>query len=249
MSGLLELRTVGELEPDVPPGTSRFSSAGVPSATMPAVVEHRDPMREPVGLLEVLGRQEDRDPARDEVADRPAHIVRRLRGSSPAVGSSRKMIRGLPTRVIARSSLRCIPPDSVETGLPAASRQVELVEQLCGPTPALASPEVAQVGHQEQVLLAGEEPVDGRELAGDADRGTDAVRVAGQVVARRPRRRQRPGRAASTGCGPWWSCRRRSGPSRAKTVPSRDVEVDAVENELLAERLAQTASREWRGRL
>lgn len=31
------------------------------------------------------------------------HIVRRLRGSSPVVGSSRKMIRGLPTSVIARS--------------------------------------------------------------------------------------------------------------------------------------------------
>ena len=32
------------------------------------------------------------------------HMVRRLRGSSPVVGSSRKIKRGVPTRVIARSS-------------------------------------------------------------------------------------------------------------------------------------------------
>ena len=39
------------------------------------------------------------------------HMVRLLRGSSPAVGSSRKMILGLPTSVMARSSLRRMPPE------------------------------------------------------------------------------------------------------------------------------------------
>ncbi|WP_449290104.1 hypothetical protein [Nonomuraea zeae] len=39
------------------------------------------------------------------------HIVRRLRGSSPVVGSSRKMICGSPTSVMARSSLRRMPPE------------------------------------------------------------------------------------------------------------------------------------------
>src|SRR5207247_1110917 len=37
-----------------------------------------------------------------------------------------------------------------------------------------------------QVLLAGEQVVDGRELAGDADRGADRVGVAGEVVAGDP---------------------------------------------------------------
>ena len=48
----------------------------------------------------------------------------------------------------------------------------------------------------------------------------DRVGLAGDVVARRrgPRRRRR--RSASRGCGPSSSCRRRSGPSSAKTVPS-----------------------------
>jgi hypothetical protein len=40
-----------------------------------------------------------------------SHIVRRLRGSSPVVGSSRKMISGLPTSVMARSSFRRMPPE------------------------------------------------------------------------------------------------------------------------------------------
>ena len=48
-------------------------------------------------------------------------MARRLRGSKPVVGSSRKMIRGSLTRVIARSSLRCMPPEEVATSLPAAS--------------------------------------------------------------------------------------------------------------------------------
>jgi len=39
------------------------------------------------------------------------HMVRRLRGSRPAVGSSRKMMRGAPTRVIARSRRRRMPPE------------------------------------------------------------------------------------------------------------------------------------------
>ena len=39
------------------------------------------------------------------------HIVRRLRGSRPVVGSSRKTICGSPMRVMARSSRRRMPPE------------------------------------------------------------------------------------------------------------------------------------------
>ena len=49
-----------------------------------------------------------------------------------------------------------------------------------GPRPLA---EVPQVGHQLQVLLAGEELVDRRELAGDADDRADRVGLAGDVVA------------------------------------------------------------------
>ena len=40
-----------------------------------------------------------------------SHIVCRLRGSSPVVGSSRKITCGSPTSVIARSSRRRMPPE------------------------------------------------------------------------------------------------------------------------------------------
>jgi hypothetical protein len=49
------------------------------------------------------------------------HMVRRLRGSSPVVGSSRKITRGLATSVMARSSRRFMPPEYVDAGRPAAS--------------------------------------------------------------------------------------------------------------------------------
>ena len=117
--------------------------------------------------------------------------------------------------------------------------QVELLEQLGGPPPALRSAEVAQVRHEEQVLLAGEQVVDRRELAGDADRG--AHRVGVPRAGRGPRRATSPPSAAISVdriCtvvvlpAPL-------GPSRAKIVPSATSQVDAVEHDLVAEGLAQ----------
>ncbi len=56
-----------------PPDTILFSSSAVPSATRIAVVEDGDPMRELVGLVEVLCRQEDRHAIGDEIADGVPH--------------------------------------------------------------------------------------------------------------------------------------------------------------------------------
>jgi hypothetical protein len=60
--------------------------------------------------------------------------------------------------------------------------QVEPLQQRGGAPPALAPVQVVQVGHQAQVLLAGEQLVHRRELAGDADRRADRVGLPGQVV-------------------------------------------------------------------
>src|SRR5690348_14621302 len=49
------------------------------------------------------------------------HTSMRASGSSPVVGSSRKRIGGVPTRLMARSSLRRIPPEYVDTRRLAAS--------------------------------------------------------------------------------------------------------------------------------
>jgi hypothetical protein len=116
------------------------------------------------------------------------HMVRRLRGSRPVVGSSRKMMRG-----------------------------------------SLA--QVAQVGHHEQVLLAGEQVVHRGELAGDADRGPDRVRVGpdqgGQDV-------HGGGLAGAVGA------------EQREDRSLGNLQVDAVQHQLVAERLAQPGRRDRR---
>ncbi|APY90428.1 hypothetical protein A7J05_36500 [Streptomyces alfalfae] len=73
----------------------------------PRVVQDGDAVGELVGFFQVLGGEEDGDAAGD-------HMVWRLRGGGgggPVVGSSRKMMRGSPTRVMAMSRRRFLPPE------------------------------------------------------------------------------------------------------------------------------------------
>ena len=155
-----------------------------------AVVEQRDLVRELIGLLQVLRGQEDGDPVGDQLAHDLPH-------------------RPPPARVDARwSARRGTRSGGCRSGSwpgPAAAscrrsrcgharrpgRQLEAVEQVGDPAPALVAPEVVQGGHELEVLLAGQEVVDRRELAGDADlrRGCPPDRSAGRGRPRRPRRR------------------------------------------------------------
>ena len=60
---------LGELEPDVAAGDAPLELVGGALGDDPAVVEHRDPVGELVGLVEVLGGEEDRHAVGDELAD------------------------------------------------------------------------------------------------------------------------------------------------------------------------------------
>jgi hypothetical protein len=75
-----------------------------------AVVQQRDPVGELVRLLQVLVVRKIVTPPATR-SRMICHTVRRLRGSRPVVGSSRKTIRGSPTRPMARSSRRRMPPE------------------------------------------------------------------------------------------------------------------------------------------
>ena len=79
-----------------------------------------------------------------------------------------------------------MPPEYVIAIFLPRLDQVELLEQLVRPAPALGPAEVVQVGHHDQVLPAGEQAVDRGELAGDADRGAHLLRVPVQIVAGHP---------------------------------------------------------------
>jgi len=83
---------------------------------------------------------------------------------------------------VADQGHREVEPPTHATGVGHGSllgcvNQVELVEQLGCAASANASIEVVQVRHQDQVLLAGQEVIDRRELTGDTDCGADQVRL------------------------------------------------------------------------
>ena len=93
-----------------PPGMRRLSSSGVPSAT--SLPWSRTAIRSASWSASSrywVVRKMVTPPATN--SRMICHMERRLRGSRPVVGSSRKMTRGWPTRVIARSSRRRIPPE------------------------------------------------------------------------------------------------------------------------------------------
>mmetsp|Transcript_17066 Transcript_17066/g.47941 ORF Transcript_17066/g.47941 Transcript_17066/m.47941 type:complete len:222 (-) Transcript_17066:201-866(-) len=54
-----------------------------------------------------------------------SQIVRRLYGSIPAVGSSRKTTSGFPSKAMAMHTFRFMPPEYVFTGLSASSGDVK----------------------------------------------------------------------------------------------------------------------------
>ena len=76
----------------------------------PPVVDHDDLLGQPVGLFEVLRREQDRGaPADQGLDDVPERW--RLWGSRPVVGSSRKSTGGRATSAAARSRRRRMPPE------------------------------------------------------------------------------------------------------------------------------------------
>ena len=76
----------------------------------PAAVKDRDPVGKLVGLVQILGGQEDRDAAGDQVADAVPH-----RAAAARIQAGRGLVEedhlGEPTSVIARSSRRRMPPE------------------------------------------------------------------------------------------------------------------------------------------
>ena len=96
-----------------------------------------------------------------------SHMSVRLLGSSPVVGSSKKMMGASPTRLMAMSSRRRIPPEKVSRRRSAASLRSNLSSRSAAVCRGIG--DVAQLAHQHQVLPGGEHVVDRGELSGQAD--------------------------------------------------------------------------------
>ena len=160
-----------------------------------AVVDHRDPVGEPVGLVEVLGREQHRRPLGDPPFDRlpePDPAARVEPGGRLVEEDHRR------PRDQRRGEVEP-PPHPARVGAdqpPARLGEVEALQQLGGARLRFALRQVVELADHLQVLEPGQVFVDRRVLAGEADPLPQQRRFARHVDARRPGRcRRRRGAA------------------------------------------------------
>ena len=177
-----------------------------------------------------------------------AHIVCRERGSRPVVGSSRKMIRGSPTSVIARSSRRRMPPLVGGGGARRAAStnpncsSSSSARRRASPRPRwFRSPIRIRFSRPVSRLSTAENwpvtPIAERTESGLARRGRARRRAA-------PRRRRR---AASRGSATIVVLPAPFGSEQRVDCFLGDGEVDSVEDDDGRRGLAQALKRRWRG--
>ena len=176
----LERGPIGELQQDVPAGDPSLQLGRRTDGHDAVLVEHRDPIGELVGLVQVLRGEEDGDSVGDQAAhDLPHHVT------TARVEAGRRLVEEDDPRIADQCH------GEIESSAHAARvgrrrlfrrvDELEALQQFGNSAPALIAPEVSQLGHQRQVLPAGEQVVDGRELTGHPDHRAHAVRVAGEV--------------------------------------------------------------------
>jgi hypothetical protein len=146
------------------------------------VVDDRDAVGEVIGLFEVLGREQHRDPAELELADHLPH-----RRATCRVEAGRRLVEEQDRWPgdEARGEVEA-PAHAAGVALHHAVgrvRQIELVEQLGGASDRLAPGHAAELADHHEVLAAGERGVDGRILCGDADAPAHLGRLAHHVEA------------------------------------------------------------------
>ena len=197
-----------------------LSSSDVPSAITRPEVDHRDPVGELVGLLEVLGGQQHRGALAGRARGSAPTGSIRLRGSRPGGGlvQEQHLGAGRPGSRRRRGGAACRRSRSWRAGGPASASSKRSRTSLRA-LPGLGAGEVVQPSHHLEVLEAGQVLVDRRELPGQADHGAERPRR------RAPRRARRPRPVPSSGCRRVVRIRiavvlpAPLGPSRPKTVP------------------------------
>ena len=164
------------------PPTCDFSSSAVPRGDDLAVVDDRDRVGQLVGLLEVLGRQEERHALADEAPDDVPHPEPAAR-----VETGRRLVEDEQPRPPDQGAGEVQPPPHpARVGLDdpvAGIDQLELLEQLVGALLRLGRGQLVQPAEQPEVLAAGQVLVDRGVLARQADDPPDRVRLADDVEA------------------------------------------------------------------
>ena len=177
-----ELRVgVGEADIDAAAGNLLLELLRAALGDHPSAVEDRHPVGEPVGLVEVLRGQEHGGAVVDQTPHDLPH-----RATAARIEAGRRLIEEDDLRRADQGHRQietATHPTRVRHDDPVGGiGQLEPLEQLVGAFARGDAGEVVQVGHQRQVLSAGQQLIDRRELTGHADRGADRVGLAPDVV-------------------------------------------------------------------
>ena len=207
---------------------SALSASGVPSATILPLVDDRDAVRQLVGLLEVLGGEEDRDAV---VAREPLDLLPQ-RAAALRVETGRGLVEEEDPRPVHERERQVEPP--LHAARVAAHLAVGRVRvrptrsSSAAPRAARSAPRQAvERGLELHVLGAGEERVERGLLERRPDRGAhpgslvDHV-VAGHARAARRGRQQRGEHVDGRGLAG------AVGAQEAEDLAGRDLDVDAV---------------------
>ncbi len=202
-------------------------------------VDDRDPVGQQVGLIQVLGGQQDGGPGRGE----PPHGIPRDHAAGE-VETGRRLVQEQDARPGHQAGGQVeAPPHAARVGLDAAVRrvgQVEPVQQLGGPPPGLPLREPAELANHDQVRAAGEALVERRVLAGEPDMATHLGRLGDDIVAGHPGdapvgAQQRAQHSHRGGLA------RAVGSEHAQYRPGLDLQVEAVQRPGLPVGLLETA--------
>ncbi len=148
-----------------------------------AVVHDGDAAAEEVGLLHVVGGEDDRHAGLRLSFRMYSQMWRRVWASRPRVGSSRKRTFGRWVRPRAISRRRFMPPEYFSTSVAALSVELDERQDLVDAAAPLGLADAVHHGVEFEVLAAGQLAVEGGLLEDDADALADAVAVAGHVEA------------------------------------------------------------------
>ena len=216
---------------------------GCVDCRQPAAIDDGDPVAELIGLLHVVGGEEDRHPrSRFRRAITP-RISRVLATSRPEVGSSRNRMSGSLTNAMHNISRWRRPLESCRPFCRARSASLERFQQLGGTRRADGLRDAMQLGHQHDVLPDREVGVGVGLFRHHAHVATGGRGMPGHVVSRHPGlppcREEEAGEKTGGRClaGP-------VGSEEAEHFAVLDREAQGVDGEPLTEPAGQARGRE-----
>jgi hypothetical protein len=184
---LIAALAVAEVDLQAVPTDLRLQLVGGSLGDYEPAVDHRDPLGEPVRLVQVLGGEQHSRASRDEglhglpESEAAADVQAGCRLVEEEHRRPRDKRGG---KIEAAAHASGVGADQPVSGL----GEVEVGEELAGPCRSGSTAEVVEAADHFEVLEAGQVLVDGRVLAGEADVLTDPRRVADDVEARNARR-------------------------------------------------------------